>query len=198
MSLGQPAKLLRVHCSEGDRYKGKPLSDPVLRIALVALALILDRAVRVHKVLAVNPARGVVRLRRPADTERDRVEPFTPEELRVILRAAVTSDADFATFLRFWVQTGARLGEVLGVQNHDLDMAKGKVHIRRTYSPGRSDLANYRPGPTKTRTSRVVSFTHPITEMISVTTSDRSAVRDVRTVLGSSSRRSTVKARRMS
>ena len=143
----------------------RPISDPSLRIGLVALALVLDRAVKVHKVLTANPARGVVRFARPADD--DRVDPFTPEELRVILRTAATSGAEFATFIRFWVQMGGRLGEVSGVQNHDLDMAKGKVHIRRTYSPGRSDLANYRPGPTKTRTSRVVSFTHPITETTS-------------------------------
>src|SRR6266478_10036538 len=30
MSLGQPAKLLRVHCSEGDRYKGKPLYEAIV------------------------------------------------------------------------------------------------------------------------------------------------------------------------
>jgi integrase len=144
------------------RYPGKPLSDPVLRIALVTLTLILDRAMRVHEVFAVNPARGIVRLRRPADTERDRVEPFTPDELRAILRATA-EDAEYATFIRFWVQTGARLGEVLGAQNRDLDMAKATVHIRRTWSPGRADRATYRPGPTKTREDRVVYFTHPIT-----------------------------------
>src|SRR6058998_3892445 len=30
MSLGQPAKLLRVHCSESDRYKGKPLYEAIV------------------------------------------------------------------------------------------------------------------------------------------------------------------------
>jgi integrase len=145
------------------RYKGKPLSDPVLRIALVTLRLILDRAVR-DKIISVNPARGVVRLKRPADTERDRVEPFTPEELRAILRAAAAEDAAFASFVRFWVQTGARLGEVLGVQNRDLDTTKATVYIRRTWSPGRADREHYRPGPTKTRQSRIVYFTHPVTE----------------------------------
>ena len=30
MPLGQPAKLLRVHCSESDRYKGKPLYEAIV------------------------------------------------------------------------------------------------------------------------------------------------------------------------
>jgi PII-like signaling protein len=30
MPLGQPAKLLRVHCSESDRYEGKPLYEAIV------------------------------------------------------------------------------------------------------------------------------------------------------------------------
>src|SRR5438093_13774517 len=30
MRLGQPAKLLRVHCSESDQYKGKPLYEAIV------------------------------------------------------------------------------------------------------------------------------------------------------------------------
>jgi uncharacterized protein len=30
MPLGQPAKLLRIHCSERDRYKGKPLYEAIV------------------------------------------------------------------------------------------------------------------------------------------------------------------------
>jgi len=30
MPLGQPAKLLRIHCSESDRYKGKPLYEAIV------------------------------------------------------------------------------------------------------------------------------------------------------------------------
>ena len=44
-------------------------------------------AIKVHKLITVNPARGVARFTRPADD--DRVDPFTPEELRLILSAAV-------------------------------------------------------------------------------------------------------------
>ena len=30
MPAGQPAKLLRIHCSEGDRHKGKPLHEAIV------------------------------------------------------------------------------------------------------------------------------------------------------------------------
>ena len=30
MPLGQPAKLLRIHCSESDRYRGKPLYEAIV------------------------------------------------------------------------------------------------------------------------------------------------------------------------
>ena len=144
------------------KYPGQPISDQSLRIGLVALRLILDRAIRVHKVLTANPALGVGRFARPA--EDDSVDPFTGEELRAILAAAQHDDPEFTTFIRFWMQMGGRLGEVSAVQWQDLDMTTGKVIIRRTYSPGRADRVNYRPGPTKTRQNRVVSFLHPITE----------------------------------
>ena len=34
MPLGQPAKLLRIHCSDTDRYKGKPLYEAIVEKCL--------------------------------------------------------------------------------------------------------------------------------------------------------------------
>src|SRR4029077_5434837 len=34
MPLGQPAKLLRVHCCESDRYNGKPLYEAIVEKCL--------------------------------------------------------------------------------------------------------------------------------------------------------------------
>jgi len=118
----------------------------------------LDRAVRVHSVLTANPARGVVRFSRPEDD--DRVDPFTPDELRTILDTPPPRTPSSQTLVRFWAQSGVRLGEVSGVQNHDLDMAKARSTFGALQS-GRSDLANLSPGPTKTRQTRVVSFLQP-------------------------------------
>src|SRR5438128_411388 len=114
------------------RYTGQPIGDHSLRVGVVTLAMILDRAIKVHKLITVNPARGVARFTRPADD--DRVDPFTPEELRLILSAAVATDFELATFLRVWMQTGLRLGEVCGLQHQDLDLRRGLVLVRRTYN----------------------------------------------------------------
>ncbi len=137
------------------RFPGRPLADPALRVGLVALRLILDRAVKVKKVLTVNPSIGVARFGRPP--EDDTVDPFTGLELRAILAAAWARHRAFATFLRLWVQSGMRLGEVSALQNQDLDLAAGTVVVRRTYS-------HQRLGPTKGRRTRVVSLLHPVTE----------------------------------
>jgi integrase len=137
------------------RFIGQPLSAPSLRVGLVALRLILDRAIKVHKALAVNPAVGVARFGRSGDE--DNVDPFTGAELRAIVAAARAADPTFATFLRVWMQSGMRAGEALALQNQDVDLARGTALVRRTYSRGRL-------GPTKTRQSRVASFLHPVAE----------------------------------
>jgi len=74
-----------------------------------------------------------------------------------ILASAHAVDADLATLLRLHAQTGMRQGEVCGLQRQDLDLERGTVHVRRTYSRGRL-------GPTKTGRTRVVSMLHPVAE----------------------------------
>lgn len=129
--------------------------QPVARVGLVALRLIMDRAVRVHKVLTVNPALGVARFGQ--SNKEDKVDPFAPEELRAILAAARELNLAFSVFLRVWAQSGIREGEDSALQNQDLDSVKGTVLVRRTFTRGRL-------GPTKTRQTRLVSFLHPVTE----------------------------------
>jgi integrase len=136
------------------RFQGKALSPQSLRVGLVALRLILRRAVTVG-VLTANPAADLGRLPR-ADGQR--VDPFEPRELRAILEAAErTVSPDFSTLLQLWAQAGARAGEVLGLQEHDVDVAAGTILVRRTFSRGRL-------GPPKAGGERRVSFLHPTTD----------------------------------
>jgi len=105
----------------------------------------------------------------------------------MLLSAAVATDLEWATCLRLWMQTGLRLGEVCGLQHHDLDLRRGQVLVRRTYSPGHSDRATYQPGPSKTRRSRTVALTHPITETTSewrpnITDASRRLLEDLRSL----------------
>lgn len=135
------------------RFQGKALSDASLRTGLLALRLILHRAARTKRI-AANPMhevewRGLPRM--------ENVDPFTGVELRAILAAAHERDADLATLLRAWAQSGMRAGEVCGLQWQDLDLAAGTVLVRRTWS-------RQRLGPTKTGHERRVFILHPVAD----------------------------------
>jgi integrase len=131
------------------------LQDASLTAALPVLRLILDHAVE-RGLLPTNPMRGEPLWRATRHTEE--VDPFTPHELRTILATARKIVPDFAVLIWLTVQAGLRPGEVLGLRRSDLDLAAGRLHVRRSFSRGRI-------GPTKTRSSlRTVSFLHPVLE----------------------------------
>src|SRR5438445_3077811 len=135
------------------RWPGKALADGSLRTGLLALRLILQRAVRM-KVLAANPIkeiewRGAQRI--------DQVDPFSGPELRALLAAVRRIDPDFAALLHAWAQSGMRAGEVCGLQWQDVDLEAGTALVQRTWS-------RHRLGPPKTGRARKVSFLHPVTD----------------------------------
>jgi integrase len=132
------------------RFQGKALSDSSLRTGLLALRLILQRAVRT-KLIVANPMSEVEWRGQP---HIEQVDPFTDGELRAILQAA---PPDVATLLRLWAQAGMRAGEVCGLQWQDLDLELGQALVRRTWS-------RQRLGPTKTGRERLVSFLHPVAD----------------------------------
>jgi integrase len=107
------------------RHQGKALSDASLRTGLLALRLILKRAVR-KKHLAGNPMSDV---EWHAIKRVEHVDPFTGAELRAILTAAAAIDRDLATMFRVWMQTGVRAGEVGGLQWQDFDLERGAVMV---------------------------------------------------------------------
>jgi integrase len=135
------------------RRDGKALSDSSLRTGLLALRLILKRAVR-RRLISSNPMNDVEWHGTPRV---EQVDPFSGRELRALLRAAEQLEPDFGTLLRLWMQSGCRAGEVTGLQLQDLDVETGLIKVRRTWS--RQQL-----GPTKTRTERTVSILHPIAD----------------------------------
>ena len=137
------------------RFTHRPLSPASLRVGLKTLRAILQRAV-LDDYLSRNPVTDLGRLL-PRKAEDAGVDPFTGGELRAILMAAERLDPGFATLVRLWVQSGLRAGEVLGLQERDLDMLHGTVTVRRTWTRGRL-------GPTKTGHVRTVSILHPVCE----------------------------------
>jgi integrase len=128
------------------------LQDNTLQVGLAALRLILKRAKR-RGLISSSPFLDVEWKPAQARVEPD---PFTSAELRAIFSAADVIDFHFGTMLRLWAGSGARAGEVTGLQAQDLDLSKGTVLIRRTFSHNRLQAQ------TKTGRERHVSFLHPV------------------------------------
>ncbi len=137
------------------RFPGKGLTPQYLRIVLIVLGMILQRAVR-DRLIAANPVPDVNQLPRADDAAA--ADPFTPAELRAIVRAAGHVDRNLALQLELWARSGCRAGEVAALQEHDLDARAGTALVRRTFSRGRL-------GPPKVKPSnRRVFVTHPTLE----------------------------------
>jgi len=127
------------------------LKDSSLRTGLLALRLILKRAVR-RRLIPANP---MAEVEWKGAERRENVDPFTGHELRAIFAVADDVNWNFGTMLRLWVGCGARAGEVSALQWQDIDLHRGTVLIRRMFSHHR--LLAW----TKTGRERVSNFLHP-------------------------------------
>ena len=137
------------------RFPGRPLTRSSLRLGLVALRLILQRAVTLGY-LTSNP---VVGLGRFARVDEEHIDPFTTAELQSVVATAHRLVPDFAALLPVWAQTGMRAGEVCGLQWQDLDLERGVVwfaHLDPWPPRGRPRPAKPAPSrwPTQSWTSR--------------------------------------------
>jgi len=97
----------------------------------------LHRALRdaVPRLLARNPATGAMRGRKHQRSER---VVWTEEEYRTFL-ATAADDELFPLWLTLG-QTGARRGEVLGLDWPDIDFDGAQITIRRQYTPSEGQL----------------------------------------------------------
>jgi integrase len=114
---------------------------------------LLDRGVR-KGLLVANPLRSI-RVRWTIPGAEDRVQPWLVEELQRIFAAARRIDPESGTMLRLWLQSGGREGEVLALTRERLDLARGEIDVRHSFTAGIV-------GPTKTRRTRRVSILHPV------------------------------------
>jgi integrase len=78
--------------------------------------------------IPVNPAATAS----PPKLRRRDIQPPAIADVRTLLEAAEQQDSDGAALLRMLVATGARRGEVCGLQWSDVDMAAGTALIRRS------------------------------------------------------------------
>ncbi len=113
-----------------------------IRKVLVSLNQILSYAVR-HKYVLFNPLRDAERPRDPGEKKKEIIV-LAPDQIQSLLKT-VTNQKYRSLFL-LAIMSGAREGELLGLQWGDIDWTNSQMHIQRSYTKGRFF-------PTKTRTS---------------------------------------------
>lgn len=140
------------------RFKDRALGRLTVRNIVAVLRMILQDA-EDEGLIEANPAVRVGRF----GAHTPHVDPFTPSELQAILAAArLEVGPDLATLFRLWCQSGLREGEVLALRRDALDLDRGEVTVRATWS-------HERLGPPKNRYSeRVTSFLYPTAEPLTV------------------------------
>ena len=112
--------------------------------ALTVLGRIFDHAARHHAWQGPNPVRGLDRDERPKSDEREK-RILSAAELDALLEAI---DPEHRLLFAFAAATGARLGEVLGLRWHGINLEAGTAHISHQLDR-RGDYV-----PVKTKRSR--------------------------------------------
>lgn len=115
------------HCLEE-----KKVTPPTLCKILITLGAILTHAVRLHYI-EFNPCREVEKpKKKDLDEERTEMIVLKPSEIRALFNAC-PNQRDKVFFMTA-VLTGAREGELLGLQWGDIDWLNSQIFIRRTFN----------------------------------------------------------------
>jgi len=117
------------------RNFARPIATATLRKILITLGSILSHAVRM-RYIDFNPAREIEKPKgRGLKKEQGEMVILGPEEIRALLNGAATPK-DHALLMTA-ILTGARQGEILGLQWGDIDYLNSQILIRRTYNHGK-------------------------------------------------------------
>lgn len=107
------------------------------------------------KIIHANPAEEVP----SAKWQKEPPDPFTPEERdTIIARVDDKHPSQVANMVRFWMWSGLRTGELLGLRWERVDLAKGTVLIKETR------VASEHKKRTKTHVARTVRLPTPAWE----------------------------------
>ncbi len=137
------------HLAHHGRKDGKPggLGPRTIRELHLCLRQALGYAMKWHD-LPANPAADA----EPPAVSNDTRAALTPEQVSILLAAA---HHDPRPWLRAFVvlaaATGARIGELCGLEWHDLDLAAGTIRFRQALSSVDQQLVTGKPRPDGTR-----------------------------------------------
>ncbi len=121
------------------RSPDRLLARATVRETLRTLSVILSTA-EDDGVIPFNPARRMGKYLGQGDggEETREVEVFSPEELARMLEAAARDWPEWYPFILCLTRTGMRLGEAIGLEWRDVDLADRVILIRRTRRRGRT------------------------------------------------------------
>jgi len=112
--------------------QGAGISLGTLKKIIVTLNQIMAYAVR-HRLIDYNPARDAERPKATGKVgETHEMKILTPDQIRALLEAE--SSQEYRTLYLTAILTGARQGEILGLQWCDVDFDRKQVSITRTFN----------------------------------------------------------------
>ncbi len=155
-----------------------PLKPSSLRTALIPLSACLSDAVEAG-LLPGNPAVRLGRFtRQPGAPEARPIDPFTAEELTVLLTTVEQQMPEHYPLILVLARTGLRIGEALALKREDLDFHQRCLWVRRTW--GRREI-----GTPKTGKARRVDMSQQLQRILQDSLSVREAEAVVRGQVGS-------------
>lgn len=114
-----------------------PLRASSVKLLVATLRTILNAAIE-DELIDANPAARLGRLiGRTAGDAEEAPDPFTADEVRALLDAVERDWPEWHVFFLTMARTGLRVGECLALQRDDLDLARGSLWVRRTWTRGR-------------------------------------------------------------
>ncbi|MEC9492166.1 tyrosine-type recombinase/integrase [Flexistipes sp.] len=112
----------------------KELNNKTINNKLIAVRRILELAYD-REYIEENPSKRVKNLR----VEKSEIEPFTAEEVSLILNYAYKHYHRFYAFYAVLFMTGMRMGEVLAMKWQNVDFNRGTYHVRERMTSGDLD-----------------------------------------------------------
>ncbi|TYB81849.1 MAG: tyrosine-type recombinase/integrase [Kosmotoga sp.] len=112
----------------------RELNNKTINNKLIAVRRILELAYD-KELIEENPARRVKNLR----VEKSEIEPFTAEEVSLILNHAYKHYHRFYAFYAVLFLTGMRMGEVLAMKWQNVDFNRETYHVRERMTNGDLD-----------------------------------------------------------
>ncbi len=105
-------------------------SKDTVRLDVAVLRAMLQEAVN-EGILAVNPVMKLGKFYRSARRIKEKIDPFTIEELHLMEDKCREKFPEHYAFVLCMARTGMRIGEATALQWHDIDFANNYIVVRR-------------------------------------------------------------------